>query len=625
MGKVLRESFVPILGVLGLLFALLFYVRYQVELEADEVTVITIQSRLALQNSEGPEDQELPAFGEADPELDQIAKLILEQKLQQAELQLKPLIKQRDDSRSLATLGVVQYKQKRYSDALRTLEKAAKKEPLWPGLYFYRALVNTQIDADDKAMQDYRLLIAINPNHFEAHYNLGLLLLNNSDFKQAAEVLQQATMQAGGARKARAYYQYGRALLGDNQKLQAEQQFKLAIRHLPGFVEPRLALAEMEPDTPEGRRAAEKQLLTVLDLAQGNPAALFALARHYSVSGDNATAIRRYRELLQFDPEHSAGRYNLGLLLLDEKRWEDARAQFNWLIEREPQNAKALFNLGRADYRLKRYAEAVADYEKAIELQQGNYPEAYLNIGLVRTRMKDYEAAEKSYRKALSQQNDYATAWYNLGLLYMRQKQNETALDAFQHAVKMRKNYTTAWYNMGVLYGRVDKNREAISAYEEAIRLRPSYINAHLNLAVRLNRVGQPQKAIAEYQAALNYDPTYANAWYNMARVYIDLQQYEQANDALNKVRDLEPTNSKALQAQGEVLISLGRYTDAITLLQEAVDIEPDKTNLRLLLAKSLHASGDIQRAQKELNKGLALEPENENLLAELLLLEKRD
>ncbi len=624
MHRLLRESFVPILGVLGLIFVLLLYVRYQVVLEADEVTIITIKPRVALQNGNDPEDQELLTFGEADPEIDRVAGLIAGQKLNQAERELMQLVKQRNDSHSWAMLGMLQYKQKRYSDAQRSLEKAAKREPLWPGLYFYRALLNTQIDAYSEAEQDYRRLIEINPNHFEAHYNLGLLLLHGNNYRQAAEIFQQASKQAGGARRARAHYQLGRALQGDGQTAQAEKQFKLAIRHLPGFVEPRLALAKMEPDTPEGRRVAEEQLLTVLKLAQGNPPALFALAQHYTDMGETSLAMQRYRELLQFEPEHSAGRYNLGLLLLDEKRWEEARAQFDWLIEREPQNAKALFNRGRADYRLERYAAALADYKNAVAIQQGNYPEAYLNMGLVYTALKEYVLAEKSYRKALAQRKDYSTAWYNLGLLHMRQKNNTAALDAFKHAVEVRGNYATAWYNMGILYGREDRNDEAISAYREAIRLRPKYISARLNLAVRLNRTGQSQKAIEQYRAALSYDPTYANAWYNLAWVYMGLNQYAEASDALRHVLELEPDNVKALQLMGETLIALKRSREAVEVLQQAVDIRPDNTELRLVLAKGLRASGEIQRAQSELYKGLSLDPENKFLRAELASIEQQ-
>lgn len=626
MTKLLRESFVPVLIVLGLLFVLLLYVRYQVVLEADATTVINIRPQVAEQTGNDPEDQELLTFGEVDPELDAIAILIGEQKFQQANQQLQQLVSQRDDSRSWATLGILQYKEKRYNDALSSLEMAAQRTPLFPGLYFYRALVYSHLDANDKAEQDYRRLIEINPNHFEAHYNLGLLMLGQNYLHQASETFQHAVTLAGGARKARAYYQLGRALLaqGDAKKDEAKKQFNLAIRHLPGFVEPRLELAKLESDTAEGRKAAEEQLLTVVQLAQGNPPALFALAMHYSDSGDNEAAIQRYRELLQFDPEYSAARYNLGLLLMDKKRWEEARSQFNWLIEREPQNAKAFFSRGRANYRMKNYELAIADYRQAIDIQLGNYPEAYLNLGLVYTALKNYADAEQSYRAALSQRQDYATAWYNLGLLHMRQKQTEEALSSFRQAVKLNKRYATAWYNMGVLYAREERNEEAIKAYQEALRLRPKYINAHLNIAVRWSRVGQPQKAIDHYLKALSYDATYSNAWYNLALVYSEIKQYGDAVDALQQMLELEPNNVKALYRMGQTLRALGRDQEATEVLQHAVDIEPDNTELRLALAQSLRGAGDLQQAQSELFKGLSLEPGNEFLRAELASLEKQ-
>lgn len=625
MTKLLRESFVPVLTVLGLLFVLLLYVRYQVELEADAITVINIRPQVAEQTGGDPDDQELLTFGEVDPELDAIAKLIGEQNFQQANKQLQQLVSQRDDSRSWVTLGILQYKEKRYSDALSSLEKAAQRTPLFPGLYFYRALVYSHLEAFDKAEQDYRRLIAINPNHFEAHYNLGLLLMDQNNFLRAGETFQHAVTLAGGARKARAYYQLGRALLGqgDENKEAAERQFNLAIRHLPGFIEPRLELVKMEPDTDEGRKAAEEQLLTVSQLAQGNPPALFALAMHYSDNGDDEAAIQRYRELLQFDPEYSAARYNLGLLLMDKKHWEEAHSQFNWLIEREPQNAKAFFSRGRANYRMKNYDLAIADYRQAIDIQQGHYPEAYLNLGLVQTALKEFGTAEESYQMAIIQRDNYATAWYNLGLLHMRQKQTEDALASFAQAVKLNKNYATAWYNMGVLYGREERNEEAIKAYQEALRLRPKYINAHLNIAVRWNRIGQPQKAIAHYHDALAYDATYSNAWYNLALVYSQLEQYGDAVDALRQMLELEPDNVKALYRIGQTFMALERNQDAIDALQHAVDIEPDNTELRLALAQSLRAAGDSQQAQRELFKGLSLEPGNVSLRAELASLEK--
>jgi len=625
MGKALRESFIPILGVLGLLFAVLLYVRYEVALDADAVTVITIQA----QSSESPDSemagQERLVFGAADKQLDAVDELIAEHKWQQAEKQLQELTQQRNDSRSWVTYGVLRYKQERYTDALNYLGKGAERSPVWPGLYFYRALVNSHLDAIDEALADYQKLIALNPNHFEARYNMGLLKMRQQKFTEAAQLFSEATTLGGGARRARAHYQWGQALLeqGKEHYPQALKQFELAIRYLPAFIEPRLAIARMEPDTEEGRKSAEEQYFKALELAPGNPSALFALAQHYSGIGDNAKAVVRYRELLQFEPEHEAAHYNLGLLLLDDKKWREAQEQFNWVIQRDPKNTKALFNRGRARYRLQEYKEAIADYKEAIALQNGNYPEALLNTGLVQTALKDYAAAEQSYRKAIAQREDYAAAWYNLGLLHMRQKQTAEAVAAFNHAVSLRKGYARAWYNLGVLYGREEQNELAIGAYEEALRLRPNYTNARLNLAVRLLRVDKPKKAIEQYQAALSYDDTYSTAWYNLALVYQQIKQYAEARDALHKMLALEPENVAALKLLAESEAALGNAREAVHVLERALDIEPNNPELRLALAHNLRTEGDIKRARSEVYKGLSLDPEHPQLRAELALLGK--
>lgn len=623
--RAIRESFIPILGFLGLLFLLLLYVRYQVGLEAQEVTVITIHAASEEAVDGDLVEDEPDALLASDKQANEILDLISGRKWKEAELRLKQLVKQRNDALSLALFGMLRYKQQRYDEALEILDRAAKKSPLWPNLFFYRGLVNSQLGKNDDARADYLKLIEFNPNHFEAHYNLGLLLARQHKYSEAVAVFEQATNLAGGARRARAHYQLGRAWLeqGDAYREQAVKNFNLAIRHSPTYVEPRISLARMEPDTVEGRKAAVQQLKSVLELDPGNPTTLFALAQ-FVTDDDLDNAINRYRELLQFSPEHIAGRYNLGLLLLKIKRWREAREQFDKVIEYEPKNVTAFFNRGRANYRLKEYQSAIADYQQALALQQGNYPEALLNMGLVYVALKDFDAAKKSYQQALAQRKDYDYAWYNLGMLHMRQEQNDEAMEDFKHAVSLRPDYFRAWFNLGVLYARKEQNDESIAAYETALKINPNYTKARLNLALRWEQKGQPLKAIEQYQKALEADDTYSSAWYNLALVYIDIKHYEDAEDALRKMLELEPDSVNARALLADAFTALGRYDDAVSVLEQAVDIEADSTTLRLALAKSLRKTGALQRARSEIYKGLALQPENEELHAELALLDKQ-
>ncbi len=624
MRNTFKESFVPILGVLALLFLLLLYVSYQVGLEAEAVTVITIQAPLDGDMDGDLPEQEITSFGAPDKALDEVALLISERQWPQAETRLQKLVEQRDDSRTVAMQGLLRYKQQRYDDALNLLNRAAEKTPAWSGLYFYRALVNSQLTNLPAAESDYRQLLKINPNHFEAHYNLGLLLLRQKKPAEAVTILHRATTLGGGARRARAHYQLGRAWLmqGATHHAEARQNFNLAIRHLPAFIAPRLALVELEPDTTEGKAAAQEQLQTILELSAGNPSALFALAQLEARKGNRKGAISHYRELLQYAPQHNAGRYNLGLLLLKEKEWQQARQQFDGVIENDADNVTALFNRGRAAYRLKDYPAALADYQQAMALKQGHYPEAQLNIGLVYSALKDYPGAEKSYREAIVQRDEYASAWYNLGLLYMRQQRSDEALDALNHAVTLQNNYVQAWYNLGLLYARLEQNDKAIAAYEMALKFRPDYASARLNLAVRWMRKGQPEKAIEHYRQALARDATYSSAWYNMALAYMELKQYIEVDDALKNMLALEPDSVKARRLRARALMSRTQYAEAVVELQQAVDIKADSTTLRLLLAQALRAAGDVQGARRELYKGLALNPEDTSLRDELASLE---
>ncbi len=626
MNRAFKESFVPILGLLGLLFLLLLYVRYQVGLDADEATVITVQASVGEEAESGLLEEVPELLLTDDKQARKIFTLIMSRKWQQAESLVKPMTEVRNDALVWSLFGILRYKQGKYDEALSFLDRAAKMTPVWPTLFFYRALVHTRLDNFDAATDDYRRVMQFNENHFEAHYNLGLLLIRKKKFSEAVALFERASALAGGARKARAYYQLGRAWTEQGAEFyeQASVNFNLAVRHLPGFIEPRLALAKLQPNTEQGRESAEKQLQEVLELDAGNPSTLFALAQLEAANDNIISALARYRKLLQYAPDHMAGRYNLALLLLKEKRWLEARDNFDRVIESNPQNVTALFNRGRANYRLEEYALAIEDYQKALALKNGDYPETLLNLGLVYVSLKDFKAAEQSYRKALSLRDDYPSAWYNLGLLFMRQDKSDEALNAFDRAVSLRENYVQAWYNLGVIYGRKGQNEKSIFAYKTALKIRPEYTKAQLNLAVRLVRTGQPLEAIAHYRKALELDATYSSAWYNMALAHMELKQYEEAEQAVRRMLALEPDSLNARLLLADTLSALGRSADAVDVLEEAVDIESNSPVLRLALAKSLRELNKLERARREVYKGLALEPENKALHEELRLLEAR-
>ena len=162
-------------------------------------------------------------------------------------------------------------------------------------------------------------------------------------------------------------------------------------------------------------------------------------------------------------PEGMAAYNNLGVVLRDLGRADEALAALREAIRLEPDLAGARNNFGNALSDLGRTDEALAAYREAIRLEP-DHAEAHCNLGAALTGLGRADEALAAYREAIRLEPDYAEAHCNLG----------AALTGL---------------------GRAD---EALAAYREAIRLEPDYAEAHCNLGLFLLREGDYDEAVVE-------------------------------------------------------------------------------------------------------------------------------
>ena len=86
---------------------------------------------------------------------------------------------------------------------------------------------------------------------------------------------------------------------------------------------------------------------------------------------DAAGAIKAYLDALAVDPDHSDAHLNLGRLLHEEGRVEDAERHYRLASEADPTSARALYNLGVALDDRGAPADAIESYEAAVRLDPG--------------------------------------------------------------------------------------------------------------------------------------------------------------------------------------------------------------------------------------------------------------
>ena len=95
--------------------------------------------------------------------------------------------------------------------------------------------------------------------------------------------------------------------------------------------------------------------------------------------------------------------YNIGVVYYGEKKYDDAKAQFNKAIEIYPDFAEAYYSLGVVHNSETNYDKAAEAFSKAIQIDPRNY-EAIYQLGVVYNIKKDkaQALAQVDKLKALS-------------------------------------------------------------------------------------------------------------------------------------------------------------------------------------------------------------------------------
>jgi Flp pilus assembly protein TadD len=151
---------------------------------------------------------------------------------------------------------------------------------------------------------------------------------------------------------------------------------------------------------------------------------LFFVGTNLMSEGDTSGAERVFREALQSDPDFAEVHANLGFLLDQAQRYEEAESHYRRALELNPYQTQTWLNLGALLAAGKRHAEAEAAYRQALALDE-TFDAAWSNLGVLLACTKREAEAEQCYRTVLARTPDHHNAAFNLAYLLLRQGRYE--------------------------------------------------------------------------------------------------------------------------------------------------------------------------------------------------------
>jgi tetratricopeptide (TPR) repeat protein len=151
----------------------------------------------------------------------------------------------------------------------------------------------------------------------------------------------------------------------------------------------------------------------------------------------------KLRTAIENDPKSARGYNDLGELLAEMGRAEEAVSQFRKAAELQPDFAAARANLGGALAKLGRLDEALVELRQALESDPRSAP-AHYTLGLVLSQRGDAPGAMREWQSALDLDPKYAEAHLRLGDALYAQGRAAEALAHWRDAIELRPNDAAA-------------------------------------------------------------------------------------------------------------------------------------------------------------------------------------
>ena len=269
---------------------------------------------------------------------------------------------------------------------------------------------------------------------------------------------------------------------------------------------------------------AEQGYLTILRDHPRHADALHLLGLIRSERGALAEAEALIRQAIDIN-ENAIFFGNLGIVLIDQDKSQEAEAALRHAAEIAPSYAFAHYNLGTIFMDTLRFDEAEASFRQVCAIDP-SHSKSHRDLGLVLMRTDRLAEAEVVLRRSLSINSNDSVACNSLGTLLLLTGRGDEGETQFRRAIELVPRNVDAHYNLGTRYMRTHRLPQAEQALRRAIELSPVHGDAHMNLGNVLACAGRTAEAETVYRQAIGLRSNSSGVQWNLSHVLLKQGQY---------------------------------------------------------------------------------------------------
>lgn len=445
----------------------------------------------------------------------------------------------------------------------------------------------TATKAYRKAAEQYEKILQASPDHTLSRLKLAPLYGRLHALEKARNVLAPLFKKPSLAWKA--HLALGRAFVNLSDMQGAAVQFQAAHRLEQNRLETALALGAILQEINRPKEA-EQVYRDYLAKHPNSQEVRTRLGRLFLNQDDQNAALTEFQAISQISPDSISARLTSALILLSQKRFEDALRELRLAEVSHPTDHTVQYYLGQVLEAMNRTQEAETAYGK-VSPSALHHQEAQLRMAFLESERGERARGQHRVRALLDTMQQTAQTTH-------------TSVDS-----KKREALIVA---LNILLMQDERYHGVVKTASQGLALDPDHGRLRFNRAVALDKLGRWPEAEKDLILYIQKHPNDANALNYLGYTWAERNEnLEEAWKLLQRAIQLAPGDGFITDSLGWVLFRLNRLKESLEYMREAVRLEPKDATIQEHLGDVLNALGQTEKARAAWTKAQTLDPDN--------------
>jgi tetratricopeptide (TPR) repeat protein len=329
-----------------------------------------------------------------------------------------------------------------------------------------------------------------------------------------------------------------------------------------------------------------------------------------------AKALDAMRQFLQAYPKAREVRLQYARSLVGEKRYQDARGEFQKLLADFPDNHEVAFAVAALSFQLQDYEAADRQFRKLIDSGYGDHATVRLYLGQIAENQKRYDDAIGWYG-SIPPGEQYLPAQVRQANVLRQQGKVEEARAHLQQASAAnggeRVQLTLA---EAQLLRDAGRPQDAFEVLDRGLAAQPNQPDLLYEAALAAEKIGRGDLLEVKLRKLIEIKPDHAHAYNALGYSLADRnERLAEAHELIVKALQLAPDDPFIMDSMGWVLFRQGKFEEALDYLSRAYKLRPDP-EIAAHLGEVLWTLGRRDEATRTWRDAAKVNPGNEVLSA---------